>query len=230
MPWQYCAWTPEGSHFLLSLAHSYRWRMDDIATGRYNPTHMRSLARHLIFSTALLLFAASAPRAQSAAGGAEPTTVILVRHAEKAAAPADDPPLTKAGEARAKALATIARDAGVTAIITTQFARTRATARPAADALHITPEVVSAGGAQHVQDVARAIGSHTGGVVLVVGHSNTIPAIIAALGAPQPPPICDSEYDDLYVVTIPANGSAHVIRARYGEPSPVSAACGSMMR
>jgi len=158
------------------------------------------------------------------------TTVILVRHAEKAAAPASDPPLTEAGEARAKALATIARDAGVTAIVTTQFARTRETARPAAEALHITPEVVSAGGAQHAAEVARVVRSHAGGVVLVVGHSNTIPAIVAALGAPQPAPICDSEYDGLYVVTIPASGSAHVIRARYGEPSPVEAGCGSMMR
>ena len=158
------------------------------------------------------------------------TTVILVRHAEKAAAPASDPPLTEAGEARAKALATIARDADVTAIVTTQFARTRETARPAAEALHITPEVVSAGGAQHAAEVARVVRSHAGGVVLVVGHSNTIPAIVAALGAPQPAPICDSEYDNLYVVTISAPGAAHVIRARYGEPSPAEAGCGSIMR
>jgi len=158
------------------------------------------------------------------------TTVILVRHAEKAAAPANDPPLTEAGQVRAKALAVIARGAGVTAIVTTQFARTRETGAPAAEALHITPDVVTAGGTQHVQEAARAIRSHAGGVVLVVGHSNTIPAIIAALGAPQPPPICDSEYDNLYIVTLPASGSAHVIRARYGEPSPAEAGCGSMMR
>lgn len=177
-----------------------------------------------ILLLSLLFFAAPLLGAQ------QPTTVILVRHAEKAAAPANDPPLTEPGEARAKALATIARDAGVTAIVTTQFARTRETARPAAEALHITPDVVSAGGAQHVQEVARVIRSHAGGVVLVVGHSNTIPAIIAALGATQPPAICDSEYDRLYVVTVPASGSAHVIRARYGEPSPVDANCSSMMR
>jgi len=177
--------------------------------------------RKLLLS--LLLF--TAPLAAQ-----QPTTVILVRHAEKAAAPANDPPLTEAGQARAKALAVIARDAGVTAIVTTQFARTRETGAPAAEALHITPDVVTAGGSQHVQDVARVIRSHAGGVVLVVGHSNTIPAIIAALGSPQPPPICDSEYDNLYIVTLPASGSAHVIRARYGEPSPAEAGCGSMMR
>ncbi|HEX4469387.1 MAG TPA: phosphoglycerate mutase family protein [Gemmatimonadaceae bacterium] len=160
-----------------------------------------------------------------------PTTVILVRHAEKAAAPADDPPLTEAGQARARALMAITRDAGVTAIITTQFVRTRETARPSAVALKIAPEIIRAtAGAQHVQDVARAALAHTGGVVLVVGHSNTVPAIIAALGAPPPPPICDNSYDDLYVVTIPASGAARVIHARYGEPSPATEGCASMMR
>ena len=188
---------------------------------RWKSSTSRELMRKLLLS--LLLF--TAPLAAQ-----QPTTVILVRHAEKAAAPANDPPLTEAGQARAKALAVIARDAGVTAIVTTQFARTRETGAPAAEALHITPDVVTAGGSQHVQDVARVIRSHAGGVVLVVGHSNTIPAIIAALGAPQPPPICDSEYDNLYIVTLPASGSAHVIRARYGEPSPAEAGCGSMMR
>jgi hypothetical protein len=66
--------------------------------------------------------------------------------------------------------------------------------------------------------------------VLVVVHSNTVPAIIAALGAPPQPPICDNSYDDLYVVTIPASGAARVIHARYGEPSPATAGCASMMR
>jgi phosphohistidine phosphatase SixA len=160
-----------------------------------------------------------------------PTTVILVRHAEKAATPGDDPPLTGAGQERARALMAIARDAGVTAIITTQFVRTRETARPAASALEIAPEMIRAtAGAQHARDVARAALAHAGGVVLVVGHSNTVPAIVAALGAPPPPPICDSSYDDLYIVTVPATGPARVIHARYGEPSPVVAGCGSMTR
>ena len=159
-----------------------------------------------------------------------PTTVILVRHAEKAAMPASDPPLTAEGKRRARALATIARDAGVTAIITTQYLRTRATAAPAADALHITPVVVNAtSGGLHAQDVAkRILGEHGGEVVLVVEHSNTVPAIVAALGAPEPPSICDSEYDGLYVVTVPVTGAAHVVRARYGAPSPVLAGCGGM--
>jgi broad specificity phosphatase PhoE len=158
--------------------------------------------------------------------------VILVRHAEKAALPVDNPPLTPEGEARAKALAAIARDAGVNAILTTQYARTRETAKPAADALHIKPEVVTAGGAsaaQHVQEVTRKIlTDHRGQVVLVVEHSNTIPAIIAALGAPEPVAICDSQYDLVYTVTIPAGTAATVARSHYGAPSPAAAGCATM--
>src|SRR5512143_3998842 len=83
--------------------------------------------------------------ARPAPNAAPPTVVLLVRHAEKAAQPRQDPPLAKAGAARARALAMVARDAGVTAIITTQFERTRKTAEPTATALQITPEVVEAG-------------------------------------------------------------------------------------
>src|SRR5690242_13430172 len=90
---------------------------------------------------AICLLSASA--AGVAAQVAKQTTVILVRHAEKAAEPANDPPLTSEGEARARDLWLAVKEAGVTAVITTQFARTRATAQPTASALSITPEVVN---------------------------------------------------------------------------------------
>lgn len=182
--------------------------------------------RSLTIAAVLAAFASQAGRATAQAAPA-PTTVIIVRHAEKAAAPAADPPLTPAGETRARDLLGALRDAGVSAIITTQFLRTRSTAAPTATALGITPEVVPATGPTHVQDVAAAVRRHLGQTVLVVGHSNTVPAIVAALGAPQPPPICDEQYDDLYVVTIPPSGAARLIRGKYGERSALQG-CGAM--
>jgi broad specificity phosphatase PhoE len=164
----------------------------------------------------------------AAAQGAKPTTVIVVRHAEKAAAPADDPPLTELGEARARALLDAVRDAGVSAVITTQFTRTKATAQPTAMALGITPEIVATTGASHVQDVVAAIHKHAGQTVLVVGHSNTVPAIIGALGATAPPAICDAEYDNLYIVTIAGDGKASVVHAKFGARTPVGASCTAM--
>jgi broad specificity phosphatase PhoE len=188
---------------------------------------MRSL---IGWMRALPMAAAIGLVAVAAAGGQSrgPITAIVVRHAEKAAAPADDPLLTAAGEARARDLLAAVRDAGVSAIITTQFVRTRATAQPTAAALGLTPEVVTAGGATHAQDVALAIRKHAGQTVLVVGHSNTVPAIIEALGGKRPAAICDPNYDDLFVVTIAADGKVGVVHSRYGAPSPVDASCAGM--
>ena len=183
---------------------------------------MRYLAA---FTVALAI--ATGPRPTATA--TPPTVVLLVRHAETATQPPQDPPLTENGAARARALVAVARDANVTAIITTQFERTRKTAEPTAQALHVTPEVVDAGPvAQHAKAVADQILKHAGGTVLVVGHSNTIPAIVGALGAPQPRDLCDSEYDQLFVVVIGDTGPPRLIRSRYGAPNVDDPACVSM--
>jgi len=64
--------------------------------------------------------------------------------------------------------------------------------------------------------------------VLVVGHSNTVPAIVEALGAKRPAAICDSRYDDMFVVTIAGDGKANAVHAKYGEPSPRDSTCAAM--
>ena len=179
------------------------------------------LARRVGLTLGMIVAIAGAAVAQTARA----TTVILVRHAEKAAEPANDPPLTTAGEARARELWSAIKDAGVSAVITTQFVRTKATAQPTATALHLTPEVVNASGTTHPQAVATAVRKHAGQTVLVVGHSNTIPAIVEALGAPRPAAICDPEYDNLFVVTIAADGKVGLVRAKFGARTPTEASC-----
>ena len=164
----------------------------------------------------------------SAPDRAGTTTVVLVRHAEKAAEPAADPPLTAAGEARAQTLVSAVADMPVRAIVSTDFARTRATAAPLAARLGLVPEIVDARARDHARLVAEGIlAHHRGETVVVVGHSNTVPDIVAALGAPKPTAICDSEYDNLFVVRVPASGAATVERRHYGAPSVV-AGCPSM--
>jgi phosphohistidine phosphatase SixA len=150
-------------------------------------------------------------------------TVILVRHAEKAPTPlgGDDPQLSAAGEIRAHALVETLRDAGVTSIITTHLRRTRQTAAPVAAALGRTPEIVRADvpPSKHIEALKHAVESHSGEVVLVVGHANTVPRLIAALGGPQLPEICDATYDDFFTVFL-AQDKIRFIHARYGAPSP----------
>lgn len=185
--------------------------------------------KRLLLAAAALVSVGAMGAAQTQSRTAAPTVVLLVRHAEKAAEPAQDPPLTEGGQARAQALVEVARDAGVTAVITTQYDRTRSTAAPAAAALKVTPEVVGAGPlAQHAKAVADQVRKHAGGTVLVVGHSNTIPAIVGALGAPQPREICDSEYDRLFVVVIGDTGVARLVRSRFGAASPTDPDCPAM--
>jgi broad specificity phosphatase PhoE len=156
--------------------------------------------------------------------------VILVRHAEKADEPRADPPLTDAGRARANALAAALDGAPVDAVIVTQFLRTRATAEPVTRARGLTPIVVgveSGGLAAHVQAVADAVRAQPpGATILVVGHSNTIPAIIGALGGPKLKDLCDAEYATLFVLAVPAAGSPRLVRATYGAAdSPGATKC-----
>jgi len=157
---------------------------------------------------------------------ATPDLVILVRHAERAAEPAADPGLTPAGEQRAQALARALADAHVSAIVTTQFRRTRDTAAPLARALGLQPQVVEArrgDGAGHIRDVADAVRALSG-TVLVVGHSNTVPAILAALGGPVVPELCEGSFQHAFVLRPGARPA--LLRLSYGEAGAApTAAC-----
>lgn len=163
---------------------------------------------------------------------AQPSLVILVRHAEKAAVPGDDPPLSELGQARATDLARALRAAPPTAIIVSARQRTALTAAEVVKATGVTPQVIAldGGGAAHVAAVAKAV-QQAKGVVLVVGHSNTVPAIITALGGPALPDICDATYSHFFVLTPRAgDAAASLVMSRFGanEPPP-PASCSAMV-
>jgi broad specificity phosphatase PhoE len=147
-------------------------------------------------------------------------TVVLVRHAEKMATGGSDPDLTEDGVERANALAEALRDSDVDAIISTHFKRTLHTAEPLAARTGITPTIMKPDGGLdvHVREVADAVRTYAGGTVVVVGHSNTIPAIITALGGPSMPDMGESEYASLFVLTLHPAGEVGLVRASYGAP------------
>lgn len=149
-------------------------------------------------------------------------TVILTRHAEKAAAPAKDPDLSEAGQKRAQLLASMLADSGVDAIYVTEFKRTQQTAAPLAERIHVKPAIMP-----DMQQVVQAIRARQSGVVVIVGHSNTVPAIIAALGGPQLS-IADPEYDNLLILTVGPKQSS-LLRLHYGDSMPSLSPTGSMM-
>jgi broad specificity phosphatase PhoE len=178
------------------------------------------------FTAPLVLFMAVA----SVRVEAQPSTVILVRHAEKASETERDPVLSDAGTQRARDLANALVDAGIGSIITTQFQRTRLTAADVITATKLTPIVVRAGGGSHAADVAATIRSRPAGeVVLVVGHSNTVNEIIAALGGPAMPNLCDSQYANLFILEM-GGPKPRLIRASYGKPDRVDPGCPNTMR
>ena len=178
----------------------------------------------------LLILAPLALLATTAA--AQPATVILVRHAERAAEPQGDPVLTPAGQQRALDLAAALAGANVGSIITTHLQRTQLTAKPLGDAIGKSPIVVRAGGAGHADSVAAAVMRRPAGeVVLVVGHSNTIHPIIAALGGPKMPDLCDGQYANLYIMELTPGSAPRLIKAKYGAPdTPDSDSCNRSMR
>jgi broad specificity phosphatase PhoE len=154
-----------------------------------------------------------------------PTTIYVVRHAEKDTFPHVNPPLSAAGRARAESLAVTLREAGITVIVATDQLRTQQTAAPLAAALHITPASVAMDGTkpeEHIRAVVAAVRrtAHAGDVVLVVDHQSTLPGIIAALGARRPATMCDVEFSNLYVLTSTASGSMGLTRTHYGAPDP----------
>ena len=181
------------------------------------PTTRRTVLPILV----LLALLGMADRGVSQTAPDGPTTILVVRHAEKVAGTDRDPSISEAGQRRARALVDVAGDARVAAVYTSQTKRTRETAQPLADRSGVPVTVVEAGGGDGRQKAAelasRILSKHRGETVLVVGHSNTVPQIVEALSGTQVPAIEDHEYDHLFVVVVPATGPARTIRARYGD-------------
>jgi broad specificity phosphatase PhoE len=149
---------------------------------------------------------------------ADSTVIIVVRHAEKVMDAGEDPPLSAAGEARAALLASMfgaAQLAGhIDAIYVSPALRNRLTAAPLAARLGLTPSVVPADDPRGL--ARRVLREHTGGRILIVGHSNTVPGIVAALsGAKDVAPIGTMEYGTMYIVTVPQLGHANYLRLNY---------------
>ena len=154
-------------------------------------------------AAALLAFAATRAAAQKA--------VFVVRHAEKASDSNEkEVPLSDQGKARADRLAAMLRDAGVTAICSTDTVRTRSTAEPLARALHMTIRTYT-----DVNDLAEELKREPDTVALVVGHGNTVPLFLTAMGVKEKIELGDREYDNLFVVVPRPSGGPEFLRLRY---------------
>lgn len=154
----------------------------------------------------------------------KPTTVILVRHAERADAPREDPPLNQEGVARAQRLAALLATSGVKAIYTSQFLRAKQTAEPLAkqSGISVTPIALQPKqgrprevSEESIRKVVDAIMERAGETSLVIGHSNSVPDVIKMLGGDITPTIDEKAFDDLFIVTVYGKGKAKVLHLKY---------------
>ena len=122
--------------------------------------------------------------------------VFMVRHAEKTSIGGNDPDLSLQGQKRADALAKILKDSQITSVFVTEFKRTQETAAPVAKAAHVSPTVVPANDIAGLVEKLRALN----GNALVVGHGNTIPDVLKALGIATPVSIPDDDYNEIFAV------------------------------
>jgi len=163
--------------------------------------------RRIVLCLAVLLAAGCEPEGQT-------SVLFLVRHAERAAEPADDPGLTPEGAERARELARLLGQAGITRIHSSDTRRTLETARPLAEASGVEIELYDPDDPAAL--AAELLGSE--GRHLVVGHSNTIPELAEVLGGDGHGEIESAwEYDRLYILT-PRAERVETILLRFGAP------------
>ena len=140
--------------------------------------------------------------------------VFLLRHAEAvASAEGEDPPLTEAGQRRAKALVTLLKDVGINVIYTSERKRAIQTAEPIANLLKIEPKRVP------LRDRDSFLrGLHAQNArdrVLVVSHSLSVPYLLKALGHPVEVMIPHEEHDSVFVIFPKSDGAPIVLRLHY---------------
>ena len=153
----------------------------------------------------------------------EAVTIYIVRHAEKQVPPDDadealraDPPLSKAGELRAMSLTEDIPVETIDAIYVTRTKRSEHTAAAVAalrglEPIHYPP--------RDVEGLVERLRKRPGDSVLVVGHSNTIPELLAALGL-EAPPIAEDQYGDLWVVKLRESGASVELQRFGGSAEP----------
>ena len=157
--------------------------------------------KHLALILSIFLLLATYANAAS--------VVFIVRHAEKASTGGKDPDLSVEGQKRADALAHILKDSQVTSVFVTEFKRTQETAAPTARAAQVSPTVVPASDIGALVQKLRALN----GNALVVGHGNTIPDLLRALGIATTVSIPEDDYTEIFAVLV--GDAPQLVRLHY---------------
>jgi broad specificity phosphatase PhoE len=151
-------------------------------------------------------------------------SIIIVRHAERQTGDGNES-LSEAGRHRAERLAAMLKDAGITHIFVSDRRRTLETAQPLARQHHLsaTPVAVPARPRGKIEPpelqvratMAAIARLPRASIVLVIGHSDTVPIFLRRLGHPAAVTIQENEFDNVFIVTPRASRAPAVVRLRF---------------
>ena len=148
------------------------------------------------------------------------TTLYVTRHFEKG--PGNDPGLTEAGQRRARLLAQMLANTGISRIITSELRRTIETVLPLGENLAIAEEdFLKIGDINEVVEYVRSLPQGT--TAILSHHSFTLHQILTGLCVPghENIRIGGSAYDNLFIVLFPAGGAPKLHHLKHGElPEP----------
>lgn len=149
-----------------------------------------------VFRLLLPFFALAIAGCATTGAAPQPDPVFLVLRHLHTPQGERDPDLTAEGHAAAERLAELIAPSRPTAIYVTPFKRTQRTAAPLAARLELTPIVYDPADTPGL--LARVRGSAAN--VVIVGHSNTVPDIVAGLGGERPAPLSHPNFGDIWQV------------------------------
>ena len=149
------------------------------------------------------------------------TKVYIVRHAEKNMKDTTDknPPLSKEGNKRVKALQKKLKGVRLAAVFSTNTIRTMSTASPLAKSNKLTVQNYDPKNLKALTDKIKT--EYAGKNILVVGHSNTLLPTVQSFGVMTVMAmIPDNVYNLFFTVTIDASGKAEMKQETYGKDTP----------
>jgi phosphohistidine phosphatase SixA len=143
--------------------------------------------------------------------------VYVVRHAEKATSPANDPPLSAEGLQRSADLKRTLQGNKIKAIYSTKTSRTMQTAAPLVSCLNI--QTIPYGPRPDSSFVATIKAGKKN--TLVVGHSNTVDDLVNLLCGSKvvTGDLSEAVYDNLYIITMKGR-KATLVSRKYGRSTP----------
>ncbi len=166
----------------------------------------------------LRLFLLIVAMGASAAPAEAQEAIFLVRHTEQAGRGRTDPPLTEAGQRRARTLAGVLKHAGIDVIFVSKKIRAAQTAEPVAKALKLKVKVHPRKDIDGL--ISRLRNEHADDRVLIVSHSRHVPRLLKAFGYPVKVKIGRFEYESLFVIVPKSGAEPLVLQIRYGDLGP----------